>query len=61
MLHVTLPAHVALPTTLSLYDMQGRCIATHLIDSATSHVSTASLKQGVYVVRIAGVSLKIYV
>lgn len=61
MLRVTLPAHVALPTTLSLYDMQGRCIATHLIDSTTSHVSTASLKQGVYVVRIAGVSLKIYV
>ena len=60
-LHVNLPNHVALPTPLSIYDIQGRRVAAYLIDSATSQVSTASLKQGVYVIRVAGVSFKIYV
>ena len=61
MLYVSIPAHYALPMQLAVYDLQGRRAAVYSIGEHTSQVSLASLPSGVYVVRVAGASIKIYI
>ena len=61
MLCVSIPAHYALPMQLAVYDLQGRRAAVYSIGEHTSQVSLASLPSGVYVVRVGGASIKIYI
>ena len=58
---VSMPAHYALPTPLVIYDMQGRRMATYSIDRHTAQVSVGTLPSGVYIVRVAGIGMKIYI
>jgi hypothetical protein len=60
MISVNIPTYYALPMQLDVYDLQGRRVATFSIGEHTAQVSLASLPTGVYVVRIAGVSIKIH-
>ena len=60
MISVNIPTYYALPIQLDVYDLQGRRVATFSIGEHTAQVSLASLPTGVYVVRIAGVSIKIH-
>lgn len=60
-LTVTLPYDYTLPQPLVIYDMQGRVVMNHSLTSTVETLSVATLPEGVYIVQVAGRTLKLKV